>query len=187
MNFEETRTTGYEEPVKAGRSWFACCGIGCLILVLICGAGTAISYFVFRDDINTAFDQMKLHAETMQLAMESNAVQEKLGEPVTIQGFAWPNPTQEGDKTRISYKLDLSGPKGKGELFVDYLIEPGAGVSRTKFEVVIDGETIDLLSSDEFQMPDIEDGMNGEVDDDEADEEIILENEEVPAGAASDG
>ena len=176
MNFEETENRGYEEPKKSGRGWFACGGIGCILLLLVCGGGIGLSFMFGMPVVNTIIE-----ANT---AVSSNQkVADALGSPVTIGQPV--QRTAEGNNVGLDFPI--SGPKGSGTMKLDLEWKSWNKWEMTGLTVEVkDGETIDVLNSEEFKL-DVEDGMDNADTDDEVEEEIILDDAEVPAGAASGG
>ncbi len=180
MNVEEINP-GYDQPQKSGRSWFACFGIGCVVLFLLCGAGAAVTYFVAGDYVKMAIEQGQMHAETLSTAMENETVREKLGDNIQPDPFAMPTQTPgEGQAMTTTYAVPLNGSNGSGTLNVEYVIEPGKPVQRTMFNVEIDGEIIDMMDSDGMEL-DIE--VPSEAGSDSEEEGSVSAEEEEPVGA----
>ncbi len=176
MNFEETENRGYEEPKKSGRGWFACGGIGCILLLLVCGGGIGLAIMFGMPVANTLIE-----ANTMGSSNEKVAA--ALGSPVTIGQPV--QRTAEGNNVGLDFPI--SGPKGSGTMKLDLEWKSWNKWEMTSLTVEVkDGETIDVLNSDEFKLPNIDDGMEGEDMDGEVEEEIILEEDKVPAGAEND-
>lgn len=178
MNFEETQNKGYEEPpTKSRRGWFACGGIGCILLLVVCGGGLGLGFMMLMPVLKSM-----THANT--LVSSDEKVIAALGSPVTIGQFGQQRP--EGNKVGLDFPV--TGPKGSGTMKLDLEWKSWNKWEMTSLTVEVkDGETIDVLNSGEFDLPNIDDGMDGEGAEDEPDEEIILDDAEIPAGAANDG
>ena len=173
MNVEEVNNPGYEQPRKSGRSWMACFGIGCVVLILLCGVGMAITYFTVGQ---TAVELMQIQQENLALATDSDKVKEKLGSPVTqVVEFVMPEVSQDGDAQIQKSKIKLQGPEGEGYL-VSVVRIIGTSVEQTELYLEVGEETINLMGSDDSLELNIEDG---EMEDDA---EV---DEEEPVGAGS--
>ena len=76
MNIEQN-DQAYEQPKKSGKGLFACGGIGCILILLLCGGGVGlIAYMVMP--------VFGLLAEAQTLAESNVAVQQAIGEPITF-------------------------------------------------------------------------------------------------------
>jgi hypothetical protein len=176
MNFEETQNKGYEEPTKSKRGWFACGGVGCILLLLVCGGGIGLSVL-----FGLPFARTIIEANTLVSSNEKVAA--ALGSPVTISQPGQRPP----DGNKVGLDFPITGPEGSGTMKLDLEWKSWTKWEMTSLTVEVkDGETIDVLNSDEFKMPNIDDGMEGE-DMEDGEEEIILEEDVVPAGAADNG
>ena len=199
MEFDQNNQPGYEPP-KAGRNWFACCGIGCVVLFLLCGLGAVFTYFFAGEQIKLYYDHAVLHVETMQIAIESEVVRGKLGAPVQPEGFSLPEVENlDGNIQRQKYDIKLKGSNATGNVHVEYLLQPGQPVKRSVFNLEVDGEIINLLDEPLGFELDIDEGgndldlngnefdMDGDLDlDDENSLELESEYELDPVGAGSD-
>ncbi|MEM9409685.1 MAG: hypothetical protein AAGA30_01140 [Planctomycetota bacterium] len=192
MNVEEVSNPGYEQPKKSGRSLFACFGIGCVVLLVLCAVGGVASYFVFQDQINLIYEQTTLAQENMDLAKESDVVKEKLGEPITpVLDFAnaTPDIATDGDAQLITTKQKLSGPDGEGILAWTIRVEPGKDIEQVEVYFMFEDEKFDLSDTADFDL-DINDGTEEETEsEDETDSENSTEDEEAEeaVGAGSGG
>lgn len=176
MNFEENQDKGYQEPVKSRRGWFACGGIGCILLVLFCGGGLGLVVTMVMPFVTSI-------TQSHTLVNADERVEAALGSPLTIG-----QPGQRAPEGNIvGLDFPVTGPKGSGTMKMDLEWKSMFNWEMTRLTVEVeDGDTIDVLNSDEFNL-DIEDSMDGAEMDDEIEEENILDDEAVPAGAASDG
>lgn len=176
MNVNDEMNPDYEQPAKSGKSWFACFGIGCVILFLLCGVGAGLSYVFMGPQIKMVTEQAQMHVETVQSTIDNEQVKTKLGDNVQ-PGFAMPTTTPQGETLIQTYAIPVSGSEGEGTLHVEYEMTPGQPVIRTMFNLEVDGEVIDLMGSDDLNL-DI-DGPNDDMIEDEA------PMEEEPVGAGS--
>jgi hypothetical protein len=193
MEIDEQKFPGYEQPPRSGRNWFACCGIGCLLLFLVCGAGAAIFYFMAGDYFKMFFEFVKLHSETVANSVELEVVQQKLGKPVKIVRQSTPNIEQKGEfSILLKSRTDLEGSTASGVLNADYLLEPGKPVHRTTYNLEVDGEVFDLTNEQNGLELDIEEGDFETDSDDTPDStkgDLDDENDAQPelSGAAKEG
>lgn len=149
MNVEEMNPN-YEQPAKSGKSWFACFGIGCVVLFLLCGVGSAVAWFTFGQQM---MDVYNIQKQAVATAMESDKVQEKLGDNIVpVFEILLPEQSEDGDAKITLNKMKLKGSLAEGVLFFEIRIEKGQPPEQTKLYIEIDGEVIDLLNSDEFNL-----------------------------------
>ena len=175
MNVEEVNNPGYEPAKSSGKKWFACGGIGCVLLVLICGGGIGISMV-----IGVPFAQTLTEAQSM--ACENQAVIDALGDPVQPVG----GPAQNGDTDPDSYKfgfdIPVSGANANGKIKFTSTWKSMTEWTIDELKVEVeDGETIDVLAEDDFSL-DIDDGAMEEEGTADA-----SADEEEPVGAGADG
>ena len=180
MNIEEVNNPGYEKPRKSGRSWMACFGIGCVVLLVLCGVGAVITYFTAGPQFMALFDQMQIQQQNLVMAMESDLVKEKLGSPVTpIVEIVAPDVSEDGEAQLITTRQKLQGPNGEGYLVSQIRIEPGVETEQIKLYLEVDGEEFDLMDMDSDFDLGVDDG-DGEMEGDGVELEL-----EEPVGAGS--
>ena len=178
MNVEEVGNPGYEEPRKSGgRSWMACFGIGCVVVLVLCAAGAIISYFAAGPQLTAMWEQMQIQQQNLTMAMDSDIVQEKLGSPVQpVVEIVAPDVTQEGDAQLITTRQKLKGPDGEGYLVSQVRIQPGTPTEQIKLYLQVGEEEINLMDmGDDFDL-NIDDGAEME------EESEVMEEETAGAG-----
>ncbi len=161
MSVDTVEAPAYGETAPAssgsGKKWFTCCGIGCVVVVLLCGVGALVTYFVAGDQLKAMYEQALIQQSNLVNAMESEAVKEKLGEPIQpVIEIAMPNVSEDGDAQIIESRQKLQGPDNEGVLVSVVRIEAGS-VEQTELYLEVGDEKIDLM--------DVEDEINLDIDD----------------------
>jgi cytochrome oxidase complex assembly protein 1 len=130
-----------------GRNWKWVVPVGCLgLLVLFVAFAAAIVFLVFgimksSDAYKDAVAQAKTH----------QVVQEHLGEPLEEGLFVTGNINVSGSSGQASLAIPISGPKGKGTLYVEATKSVGQWRFATLMvEVRETGERIDVLETEEL-------------------------------------
>lgn len=151
MNVEQAEPQTYEAPKSGGakKGFFACGGIGCILLLLLCGGAIGMvgySYFSF----NKTFTEAKTQVESNEQVIQA------LGEPIEVSqqtgGF------QMGEEGAVEMEFPVTGSNAEGTLL---LTIKGESLFSTKIVGLTveteDGETIDVLNSDEFGPLEVDD------------------------------
>lgn len=162
MNIEEVSNPGYEQPqqpvTKSRKGWFACGGIGCLVLFLICGGAIGgiayISVGVFQ-----VFEEAK------SMVAENQSVKDALGEPIRFEPQFSDYSTSSGGQV-VELEWPLEGADGEAVAVIEM-----KAASITQFEIVglkvkinDTDQEIDVLESSDIEV-DIEDvGMDEELE-----------------------
>lgn len=149
MSIEEVTNPGYEQQqqatvTKSKKGWFACGGIGCLILFLFCGGIIGVvGYF------GIGFAQTLEEVKTM--VKDNQAVKDALGEPVKFKDTI---PAFKTDETVVEYELPIEGADGTGiakiRLDMKSVTEPVIEAVDVKIDDT--DESIDVLNSSDFDV-----------------------------------
>jgi len=124
------------------RNWKWFVPVGCLSLILLFCAFIAV-VFGAASGVMKSSDAYK---EGLARAQASAAVTEALGTPVVTGWFTSGSVNVSGGSGEAHLEIPISGPKGKGTIYVEAAKSAGAW-SYSKLEVAIaaSGERIDLL------------------------------------------
>lgn len=147
MNIEQNDQV-YEQPKKSGKGLFACGGIGCILLLLVCGGGIGLMVYMMMP----VFSIMQ---EAQTLAAENPQVIAALGEPIT---FGQPQQESQNNETgEVTMSIPASGPNGSATVrfsmkFAGMTFEKSAHTVELE-----DGRVIDLMGDGGFDL-DIDDG-----------------------------
>jgi len=135
------------------RKWhqnpWAWCGCGCclgviLVPLLLGSLGIGGAFWALR--------KTTIQAEALDLAKANPQVVERLGEPLEIGWLMSGNISFENDEGSADYSIPISGPNGKGKLFVEAYREDSEWVFEELF-VRIDGDRIDLVGGNALPLP----------------------------------
>ena len=134
--------TEASSPNWWSRNWKWFVPAGCLSLILLFGAFIAVV-------VGAASGMMKssdAYKEGLARAQASAAVTEALGTPIAPGWFTSGSVNVSGGSGEAHLEIPISGPKGKGKIYVEATKSTGEW-SYSKLEVVIaaSGEHIDLL------------------------------------------
>jgi hypothetical protein len=134
--------TAVASPNWWSRNWKWFVPVGCLSLILIFCAFIAVV-------VGAASGMMKssdAYKEGLARAQASTAVTEALGTPITPGWFTSGSVNVSGGSGDAHLEIPISGPKGKGKIYVEATKSAGDW-SYSKLEVVIaaSGEHLDLL------------------------------------------
>ena len=124
------------------RNWKWFVPVGCLTLIVLFAAFVGGIIFVATSAMKSS-DAYKL---AMAKAQSNPLVQQKLGTPIEAGMFVSGSVNVEGTSGKADITIPISGPKGKGSIYVDATKFAGEW-KFNRLEVEIDGETdhIDLL------------------------------------------
>ena len=147
MNTEQNDQV-YEQPKKSGKGLFACGGIGCILLLLVCGGFVGFGVYMFTPVFG-------ILEEAQTLAAENQTVIDAIGEPITFDPPV--QESQDNEAGEVTFRLAMKGPNGGGTVFVTMKFS-GMTFVKTAHRVELDnGEEIDLMGEDA--------GFNLEVED----------------------
>lgn len=131
------------QPAKGwfSRNWIWAIPSGCGgCIVVIAGIAFVIFGFVFG-----ALKSSPVYQQAIEKAKTDQAVVEALGEPVESSWFLTGSFSVTGSSGHADLSIPISGPKGKGTLFVVARKRAGAWIYR-RLEVELErGGRIDLL------------------------------------------
>ena len=129
-----------------GRNWKWVVPVGCLGVVVLSLAFVAgLLFLIFgimksSDAYKGAVTQAQVHA----------VVQDRLGEPIEAGLIVTGNVNVSGSSGQASLTIPISGPKGKGTLYVEATKSAGQWTfSELVVEVRESGEQVDLLETAE--------------------------------------
>ena len=151
MNTEDTNNPGYQQPVaKSNKGLFACGGIGCLLLFLVCGGGIAAVTYM-------GMGVFQVWEEAKSAVSDNKAVIDALGEPLEFG----PQPVQntEGDQAagEVGWDLPVKGPNGSGTVKMITKFKSFSEWSLEGLRVDVEGgDDINVLETSEIEL-DIED------------------------------
>ena len=159
MNNEFEAGSAVAPPKKSKLIWIL--PIGCLGILLVCGLGAGVVYYVFGGAITGAIEQISVGVDTIE---NSSEVQAKLGTPVTCEPTGEQTKQQDGSNIEMTFGMSVSGPKGSGTGEVVSFFDGETFEWSTKsISVTIDGETMNLTDDSDFSL-DIDDMGEGESD-----------------------
>jgi len=150
MSVKSDFESSMEQPRSSGKKWFACGGIGCILVLLLCGGGIAGIVAMIWPAVNT------IAQEVPAKLMESQPLIDAVGEPITVG-----TPVQKGQEGEavIIFQYPVSGPEGSGTATANVRWKSFSEWSIDSLTVDVDEQTIDVLASEEVEL-DIDDGKN---------------------------
>ncbi len=115
------------------------CGVLGILGVVVCGGG---GFLLFKG-IRT----MMLDSEAYQQAIEiaEPEIEERIGTPYEAGFLVAGSLNTSGGKTDADFNVPLTGPKGKGTLFVKATCYDGADCDFSNLTLVVGSERVDLL------------------------------------------
>ena len=126
----------------SGKTWWVLGGVGCLFLLLCCGGGGVLIGL-------PAMGIIQAQTSAFATITESQAAQDLLGTPIEV---GEPTNAQQNGKN-VTMVIPVSGPKGSGTATVT--ITPKGIMDFPVTSIILktdDGEEVDLLNSDEFNI-----------------------------------
>lgn len=102
------------------KSWFAknwgwVLGGGCLTIIII--AAIAIGGLIYK--VSNSIKESEPYSNAFSLAEENTSVIKYLGEPLETDGIGNTSYKYSNGDTSASLTIPISGPKGKGKIFVN--------------------------------------------------------------------
>jgi hypothetical protein len=124
-----------QQPGWFSRNWKWAVPVGCGLPLLCCVSFTVVTLL----GVSTAMKSSEAYVEGMKRATSSADVKAALGEPITVGLMVSGNINDTGGGDgHATLALPLTGPKGKGTLYVDADKAAGAW-TYARIEVVVDG------------------------------------------------
>ncbi len=137
-------TMGPPQPPTSwwNRNWKWFVPVGCLSIVAIIAGFVALLVFLVMGSIKSS-DAYKL---ALEKAQQNPIVQQKLGTPIQAGTFVAGSINVSGTSGKADLTIPISGPKGKGAIYVDATKFAGEW-KFNRLEVGFDagGERVDLL------------------------------------------
>lgn len=130
-------------PSWWNRNWKWFVPVGCLTLVAIFAGFIALIAFAVMGSIKSS-DAYKV---ALEKAQQNPIVQQKLGTPIQGGSFVAGSINVEGTSGKADLTIPISGPKGKGAIYVDATKFAGEW-KFNRLEVGFDGDAqrVDLLA-----------------------------------------
>jgi hypothetical protein len=147
MNVKSDFEAHMEQPKSSGKKWFACGGIGCILLLLMCGGGIATVVAIAWPVVTIVGTDIPTRIK------ENPQVIAAVGEPVEVGP-----PEQKGqNQETVMFEFDVSGPDGNGTANAAIRWKSFSEWAIDSLTVDVDDQTIDILASEEVEV-DIDDG-----------------------------
>jgi hypothetical protein len=141
----------YQTPAKARPDWFTrnwkwVVPVGLVSGLILVGAFVGSIFFI----VESSFRQSGCYTQALSRAQANPEILEKIGQPLTPGWLASGNINISGPSGNADISIPISGPRGKGTLYV--VAKKSAGEwSFQRLEAEVEGaeHRIDLLKSEE--------------------------------------
>jgi hypothetical protein len=143
-------TIGSPRPSWFARNWKWAVLLGVVVALLLLASFVGGIFLI----VETAFQHSGCYTEALTRARSNPEVSEKIGEPLQAGWLAVGSVNQSGASGDADLSVPISGPKGKGTLYL--VAKKSAGQwNFEKLQVAVAGETqrIDLLKPEAENTP----------------------------------